>query len=73
MLSGPSQGGAEREKSSVMRSPAIVRSSAIGERLVGDAVIVEEIVAAVGAVGQRRDIRAHQRFGARATARRARP
>jgi arylsulfatase A-like enzyme len=29
MLSGPAQGGAEREKSSVIRSPATVRPSAI--------------------------------------------
>ena len=33
---------------------------------VGHAVIVEEVVATVGAVRQRRDVRAHQRLGARA-------
>ena len=64
MLSGPSQGGAEREKSSVMRSPAMVRSSAMRSGSIGDAVVVEEVVAGIGAVRQRGDVGAHQRFGA---------
>ena len=42
------------------------------QRLVGDAVIVEKSSKLIGAVRQRRDVRAHQRFGARATAPRAR-
>jgi len=44
----------------------MVRSSAIGSGRVGHAVIVEKIVAAVDAVGQCRDIGAHERLGARA-------
>ena len=64
MLSGPAQGGEEREKSSVIASPAMVRSSAMRQLLVGHAVIVEIILEAVDAVGQRGDIGAHQRLGA---------
>ena len=65
MLSGPAQGGDEREKSSVMRVAGDREIERDAQRLVGDAVIVEEIVVRIGAVGQRGDIGAHQRLGAR--------
>ena len=56
MLSGPAQGGEQREKSSVIASPAIVRSSAI---LSGSSMmpsLSRKSSKRVGAVRQLRDV-----------------
>ena len=71
MLSGPAQAARSARSRASCASPAMVMSSAMRQRLVGDAVIVEEVVEANSAVRQRRDVGAHQRFGARAKDRRA--